>query len=72
MVFSGPSVVFTVERSAKDWLTEGGGRVCSALVRGGGQPVWRENLGVGGGGGRPAGYRPSYSWLFMKGCYFSI
>ena len=49
MVFSGPSVVFTVERSAKDWLTEGGGRGCSALVRGGGQPVWRENLGVGGG-----------------------
>ena len=45
MVFSGPSVVFTVERSAKDWLTEGGGRGCSALVRGGGQPVW-----VGGGG----------------------
>ena len=45
MVFSGPSVVFTVERSAKDWLTEGGGRGCSALVRGGGQPVWRENLG---------------------------
>ena len=51
MVFSGPSVVFTVERSAKDWLTEGGGRGCSALVRGGGQPVWRENLGVGHGGG---------------------
>ena len=37
MVFSGPSVVFTVERSAKDWLTEGGGRGCSALVSGGGR-----------------------------------
>ena len=44
-------ILFNVERSAKDWLTEGGGRGCSALVRGGGQPVWRENLGVGGGGG---------------------
>ena len=43
-------LLFTVERSAKAWLTEGGGRGCSALVRGGGQPVWRENLGVGGGG----------------------
>ena len=54
MVFSGPSVVFTVVRSAKDWLTEGGGRGCSALVRGGGQPVWWEKLGVGGGGDRLA------------------
>ena len=57
MVFSGPSVVFTVQRSAKGWLTEegGGGALVQCACEG-----WRSACMAGklrgGGGGVETGW----------------